>query len=752
MNWLKSPDLRAVALLFILWLVFFWRLLTPVAGDQASFKQGDFSAQFVAFGAYQYERFANGEVPLWNPYNNGGLPFIADTQAAVFYPPRLLTIFLSIQAGGWSYHALELEAIFHVLAYSLLMYLFVRRLTASTWGAFVAAIVAAYGGFISGYPPLQLALLEAVIWLPLSALGVLEATRHERIKWSWLFLAGFALGLSWMAGHPQSSWFISYFVIAWLGYRVYSQKQGWRAFIGGAMLLGIITLGVTAVTFLPGVEYLLLASRSNLAFEAKSNGFPFQDIAQLLFPGSVSLFSPLYIGIPALVLVYIAARYRWRQSIFWMILALVALLHSFGGNSAFYYLLYNPMPGLRFFRGQERAALLVANSFAVLAGIGMTQLVGWSKEQESKSIERLLLALLLFVAAIATIIFVAWWGNIGNFGQAVSIAAFSALIAALTWGLFSWQLRYPNRNALILITVLIVFELFSVNIDASSNYDAIPADAQISINPLVQFILENAPDEEPFRVDGYRGLTGNYGSMYGVMDMRGISPLFLQSAYNIIYRDYVNNPRAWEVFAVHYILSERDFFAQVETEVLTEANDAIGHIYLHEIQNPRPFAQLVYAYDIVGSDQHAIELLNDPNYQPRHRVILQESPSLTLPETAPSDATATVTRFEPETFAIEIDTQENAILSLAHVDYPAWEARLDDEPVSILRAYGALTAVEIPAGQHTLVFTYAPKSYYLGAIMSLITWIGLALVLISILLKRKPGSSSVVEEGMESER
>src|SRR5690242_2125486 len=112
MNWIKSPDLRAVALLLILWLSFFWRLLTPVAGDQASFKQGDFSAQFVTFGAYQYERFASGEVPLWNPYNNGGLPFIADTQAAVFYPPRLLSIFLSMQAGGWSYHALELEAIF----------------------------------------------------------------------------------------------------------------------------------------------------------------------------------------------------------------------------------------------------------------------------------------------------------------------------------------------------------------------------------------------------------------------------------------------------------------------------------------------------------------------------------------------------------------------------------------------------------------------------------------------------------------
>jgi hypothetical protein len=735
MNWIISPDLRAVALLFLLWLSFFWRLLTPVSGDQASFKQGDFSGQFVAFGAYQYERFAAGEIPLWNPYNNAGLPFIADTQAAVFYPPRLLTIFLSMQAGGWSYHALELEAIFHVLAYSLFMYLFIRRLSESVWGAFVGAIFAAYGGFISGYPPLQLALLEAVIWLPLSALGILEATR-ERMNWSWLLLSGFALGLSWMAGHPQSSWFITYFVIGWLSYRVYSQKLAWWAFIGGTLLIGIVTLGVTAVTFLPGVQYLLLASRSNFPFEAKSNGFPFQDIAQFIFPSSVSLFSPLYVGIPALVLAYIAVRYRWKLSAFWLILAIIALLHSFGGNTALYYLLYNPMPGLRFFRGQERAALLVANSLAVLAGIGMTHLLAWTKKQEGKDIQRVLLALALFIGAIATGVFVAWWGNVGNFGQAVSITSFSAIIAALTWGLFRWQLRNPNRIALILIVALIIFELFTVNIDAPSNYDSKPADTQISMNPLVQVVLDDAPDE-PFRVDGYRGLTGNYGSMYGLMDMRGISPLFLQSAYNIIYRDYVNNPRAWEVFAVRYIFSERDSFGQVETQVLAEGDDPAGHIYLHELVNPRPFAQLVYAYDIVGSDDHAIELLNDPNFPARIKVILQERPSLAMPIAAPNESAAFVTSYTPESFTVEISTGENAILSLAQVDYPDWQASLNGEPVKILRAYGALMAVEIPAGQHILSVSYEPKAYTIGAIMSAITWLALALFTVFALIRKR---------------
>src|SRR5260221_13895403 len=87
-----SADLLAVILLAGLCWLFFWRLLTPNALNQQSLIEGDFSGQFVAFAQYQAERLAQGEVPLWNPYNYAGHPFLADTQSAVFYPPRLLTI------------------------------------------------------------------------------------------------------------------------------------------------------------------------------------------------------------------------------------------------------------------------------------------------------------------------------------------------------------------------------------------------------------------------------------------------------------------------------------------------------------------------------------------------------------------------------------------------------------------------------------------------------------------------------------
>ena len=91
-------------------------------------------------------------------------------------------------------------------------------------------MIAGYGGYLSGYPPLQLALLEAGIWLPLAALGILEATRGERIRWRWLVVTGFALGLSWMAGHPQTSFFLTYLLVAYYGYRVWtmpSTRNAW---------------------------------------------------------------------------------------------------------------------------------------------------------------------------------------------------------------------------------------------------------------------------------------------------------------------------------------------------------------------------------------------------------------------------------------------------------------------------------------------------------------------------------------------
>ncbi len=737
----RNKDSLAIITLIILWFIFFWRLFTPIAEDQASLKNGDFSGQFVAFAAYQYERMSQGEIPLWNPYNNGGLPFIADTQAAVFYPPRWITMGLSSLAGEWSYNALQLEMTFHVLLYTLLMYLFMRRLTLghkqSHFASFIASIIIGYGGYTTSYPPLQLAVLEAAVWFPLGALGILEATRNVTLNWRWIGLAGFGLGLSWLAGHPQTSWFMTYILVAYLAYRGYKQKIGWRNFVLSLAGFGVTTLGVTAVTFLPGIEYLLQTSREGLGFDAKGNGFPFKDIAQFVFPGSVSLWSPLYIGIPALFFVGVAILRNESESRFWLVVAIVGLIHSVGVNSSFYYLTYNLVPGLRFFRGQERAAFVVANSLAILTGLGILSASVWANQAHKSNALKWWRWLTGFLVLITIGVFVGSRAENLNFGDFADIAVLSTLVAVVSLFIIQTFLNQPYRPlVLVALTVVIVFELFTVTMDSDGTYDPVPYTEQLSMTAptLVEAVLQDDNDQ-PFRVDGFRGLQDNFGSLYSVMDMRGISPLFLEGPQRVIYRNYVNNPLAWELYAVKYVYSESDSLS-VPSTVIAEDSDRDGFVYLHQLDDSRPFAHLVYNVGVVDSDDFSNALMDDPNFDERQSIALHQEPTLELQSEPASDGTATITTFKPEQIIIDISTSENAILSLSLPDYNGWNADLNGETIEIIRAYGGLSAVEIPAGDHQLSLYFAPMSYTIGALMSLITWLGLGLLAIITIIRR----------------
>jgi hypothetical protein len=725
-----------------LWLLFFWRLLTPIRADQASIKLGDFSGQFVTFAAYQYDRLTHGEVPLWNPYNNGGLPFIADTQAAVFYPPRLATIALSSLAGGWTYLALELEMAFHVLAYSIMMYALIRRMTLGQSGSNIAGLVGAmigsYGGFLTGYPVQQLAILEATAWLPLAVLGILEATRHPQVRWRWLVLSGFALGLSWMAGHPQTSWFLTYLLTAYLAYRIYTVRRSWTAFARGIALIGLIAGGIAAIQLLPGFEYLAHTARVDLTYDAKGNGFPFKDLLQFLFPGLLSLFSPLYIGIAGFMLV-LASLWVQRavsDSLFWMLVALVALLLSFGANAALYPALYNTLPGLRFFRGQERAAFLVVNSLAILASLTIAHLMNTQLENEVMlhRIRRVWAAIIILCAMGIALAGTGWLSN--DRDTQLNTAMFSTLMAVpglfILWNLIRrpQSLLYPG-----LFIAVLAFDLFTINMDASHSYDPVPPDEQISIAPplLVTPVLDD--QDVPFRVDGFRGLTDNYASLYKVLDMRGISPLFLDGPFQIIEPEKINT-LAWELFAVRYVYTDWQALP-VASEVIATGEDRYGPVNLHRLADPRPFAHLVYAAEILDSDEFARTLLRDPNFNPRTTVILNRQPDVELPDTNEESGTAVVTSFTPEHFTIDVDTPADAILTLAHPDYPGWQAVMDGRPTGTLRAYGALTAIAVPAGEHQIEITYDPLSYKTGSVLSLFTWAGLGILVLILIIGRK---------------
>lgn len=722
-------DAVAVAALLVIWLWFFWRLFTPVQADQASLKKGDFSGQFVAFAAYQYNRFAAGEIPLWNPYNNGGLPFIGDTQAAVFYPPRLITIALSRLAGGWTYHALELEMAAHVLACSLLMFLCVRRFTqgeaGSTFGAFISAVIASYGGFLQSYPPLQLALLEAAVWLPLGILGIHEATGTQKIRWPALILTGLALGLSWLAGHPQTSWFLTYLLVAYLTYRVLVHHQRWWIVPAGTLLFGAVAFGLAAVQLLPGFEYLAHTTRANLGFEAKGNGFPFQDIIQFIIPNVVTLWSPLYVGLIGLVLAGIALWRKLPGAIFWGIVAVFSLGLSFGDHSPLFALLYNTLPGLRFFRGQERAAYLVSFSLAFLAGLAASHLVTWDRLQDFKATRRIQqAAILLFIvtAAIALSTLLLWLGSPEAYAPFIGWTAFTALVAGLMVLALSFLLSRPHQTApLLLVSGLLIFDLFTVSIDRPSSYDPIPPTQQLSMTPppLLEPVL--ADTNSVFRIDGYRGLHDNYGSLYRIADMRGISPLFLAGPFTLQQGDLIN-PRAWELFAVRYVYTDWNELP-VASAVIAQGQDRYGTVTLHRLTDPRPFALLLDQIEVIPDPQAALDRARAAEFDPR-RVIILDQPVPGQSGAASSGlppGEAVITDFAPEQIRLSVTAPRQMILSLSLPYYPGWQATIDGTSTPILKAYGAFTALVVPPGSYTVQLIYNPLSFRLGAWTSLLT-------------------------------
>ena len=104
---------------------------------------------------------------------------------------------------------------------------------------------------------------------------------------------------------------------------------------------------------------------------------------------------------------------------FWLLAACAGLLLSLGDNSAFYHAVYNFMPGLRYFRGQERSAFVVANSMTILAGIGVAAAANWPNQAHKRRAIYTWGWFTRIVVGIAIAGFFAWMHDGGSLGQSV---------------------------------------------------------------------------------------------------------------------------------------------------------------------------------------------------------------------------------------------------------------------------------------------------------------------------------------------
>jgi hypothetical protein len=171
----------------------------------------------------------------------------------------------------------------------------------------------------------------------------------------------------------------------------------------------------------------------------------------------------------------------------------------------------------------------------------------------------------------------------------------------------------------------------------------------------------------------------------------------------------------------------------VPSNVVASGEDRLGPVNLHRLTDPRPFALLVYGSQVV--DQNSLpEALHAVNL--RQQIVLTEKVDVEVAANPPQSSAARVIDFQPERFTVEANTPVTAFLSVANPYYPGWEATIDGQPTTILRAYGALSAVVVPAGEHIIRFVYDPLTYRIGALISLFTWSALAVFVLVVAARR----------------
>ncbi len=732
-------DLIVLLLLLTLCGLFFWRIVTPSAEDRVYFPSGDFVDQFWAFGVFEVRQLFDGHLPLWNPYTYSGHPFLADIQAAVFYPPSLLTVLLSAP-WQFSIYSLELEAIAHVFLASFFTYLFAKRLLGHRFAALVAALVFTYGGYLTSYPIQQLAILEVQVWLPL----ILWLLSIAWEKWDkggarhWFVWAGVAFGVSTLAGHPQSSMYVFYLCLLFSALESYRVTGRLWHKIGLFCLFLVTGIGVAAVQLVPSVEYMLLSTRAGGTYEEMAGGFPLHDLLQVLLPGVLSVWSPLYVGILPLLLVALGLYLgRDRRVFFWSALALVALLLSLGGSTFLYSPFYVLVPGFSIFRGQERVAFVFSFAMAMLAGYGARVLFEPMSDRRRERIRAFSWGLLSAVMAslILVVVFLYGWARTGlavdsPFGALLNRSSLLVVFLLLGVGCIFARRRELGGVRLLMVAtgLVVVFDLFTVN--WQSNVQERNPQEEYGSRVLLAPVQA---DDGSFRVYNDWQLPGNYGLVYEVEDIGGASPLRLQWYDEVA--SAVPEERLWELLNVKYVITGRPSLLPL-SEVLYEEPSREGTTYLHRLQDFLPRAWVVHQVQVLRGTE-ALKLLADPDFDPLATVVLEEEPSAPLPTgTGSSESTVTILEREPTRMVLEARCADRCILVVSEVYYPGWRAYIDGQETRIHRANHALRAVELEAGFHRVQLVYDPLSFKIGLVMSAGTLIAIAVVAARITLRR----------------
>ena len=152
-----------------------------------------------------------------------------------------------------------------------------------------------------------------------------------------------------------------------------------------------------------------------------------------------------------------------------------------------------------------------------------------------------------------------------------------------------------------------------------------------------------------------------------------------------------------------------------------------SNVFVYERILPLPRAFIAYAAEPISDDEAAVQRLLDPTFDPRRGVVVAKSVSLPTETVEPIDR-AEIISYSDTRVTIRGTAVQPGLLVLGDQDYPGWHVTINDQPAEIIRTNHVMRGVLLPAGEHEVVFQFAPESLRLGGLISAAGLVGLLAV------------------------
>jgi hypothetical protein len=731
-----------------------------------------------------------GILPTWLRDQWGGEAFIANVQTGVFYPGHLPFWVLPTST------ALKVVVAVHVALAAFGMWAYCRiGLRAGRWAAVIAGLGYGFGGLTLQHVILTNQ-LEVIAWMPLVLLFAHLALERGRLRY--VVLTGVAIGLQFLAGHPEE-WLYTLVTLALYGvcwsFGAGLRAWPWRALAGALRLGGAIATFVLLFGWqlLPTLQLQRLGYRTGPGFDeqwplprAVAVNALLPDFGHVQIGENVGFIGIVGLGLAALGIAAGRRDLRWLRAGL-AVLAVGGFLMALGSQSAVYRAAYEWIGVVRQLRVPVRWLILPYFACAVGAALGADVLLhGNLGRWRARAVQAALgVAALLafFTIALAAGDISQIQDSLGAWIAAAAVLAGAAAVATVP--------VVPRVVVAVILLATAAAELQQARPMAEYRQVA-PGVVYDDPGPVLELLgreggryvtIADDPsthaEKASIRVPG--DLEGPARDYYLVAQPRlliarpaveyathaqtilgrdgGLAPTrtyadFFTSAVNgeelVGAGKFLQYPSQWkwdalDFLAVRWFVTEQ--LPPNEVQVLRRHGfrpaGKFAYVTVWERSEP-PLARMLYAVDVVpGYDQRVARLTGGYPLLDRAMVEKPVGP----PGRPAIPPVVRARRVEHASVELSVRTDASGLLVLADPWAPAWRVTVDGRAAELLRTDHAFRGVWLPAGEHTVVFRYEDRLLQFGVWLALVTAAGLLVAWLAPRRRRLPVRGHGLEDG-----